>query len=181
MMEEQRLDEDYICPITQQCMVHPVVAGDGFSYEEAAIEKWLETHNRSPTTNLRLYTKALVPNLSLKRAIARSSQRKKLRSAAPSCTEQQQQQPYEAAEAADDGIDTIKVRTITSKEWCFRVLLDQTTVDDVRLMIQQELDIGRDSQRLIFAGKVLNAEVTLRECGIGPWSVVHLILRLPGG
>ena len=44
----------FICSITQDVMTDPVVCSDGHSYERAAIECWLATHNTSPNTNLPL-------------------------------------------------------------------------------------------------------------------------------
>lgn len=51
-----------ICPITHEPMRDPVVAADGFSYERCAIERWLATSNRSPTTNEPLPHLSLVSN-----------------------------------------------------------------------------------------------------------------------
>ncbi|KAH8093380.1 ubiquitin-protein transferase [Aureococcus anophagefferens] len=44
-----------LCPITQEVMVEPVIASDGFTYERSAIERWLDmgADRRSPTTNAR--------------------------------------------------------------------------------------------------------------------------------
>ncbi len=47
----------------------PVVTRDGYTYERSAITNWLQTHNKSPLTNLVLQDKSLVPNLALRRAI----------------------------------------------------------------------------------------------------------------
>ena len=33
--------DEYVCPITHELMVKPVVASDGFSYERSAIEDWV--------------------------------------------------------------------------------------------------------------------------------------------
>jgi len=52
----------YICPITQQVMLDPVLAADGRNYEREAIETWLATHNTSPITNEALESKKLTPN-----------------------------------------------------------------------------------------------------------------------
>jgi len=60
----------FLCPISQEVMEDPVVLGDGFSYERADIQKWLETNKRSPMTNLMLGSKALTPNMVLKQEIA---------------------------------------------------------------------------------------------------------------
>lgn len=61
-------------------MVDPVIAGDGHTYERAAIAAWLVTNNSSPVTQTPLPHPRLVPNLLIKGAIA--SQRQQLRQAA---------------------------------------------------------------------------------------------------
>jgi hypothetical protein len=61
---------DFLCPITHELMRDPALVADGFSYERTAIAQWLRAHSTSPKTNRRLAHKRLVPNLSLKAAIA---------------------------------------------------------------------------------------------------------------
>ena len=61
---------EHLCAITQQPMRHPVVAADGFSYERCAIERWLESHDRSPKTNETLADRTLRPNLDLQSLIS---------------------------------------------------------------------------------------------------------------
>jgi hypothetical protein len=51
-------------------MAHPVVAADGHTYERSAISAWLAAHGTSPLTRAALPSKALVPNLALRRAAA---------------------------------------------------------------------------------------------------------------
>ena len=51
-----------ICPITHETMRDPVVAADGFSYERSAIERWLQTSDRSPTTNEPMNSTNLITN-----------------------------------------------------------------------------------------------------------------------
>ena len=43
--------DEYVCPITHELMVKPVVASDGFSYERSAIEDWVLHKRTSPKTN----------------------------------------------------------------------------------------------------------------------------------
>ena len=61
-----------LCPITQEVMVEPVIASDGFTYERSAIERWLDmgADRRSPTTNAPLPSRTLVPNRHLASMIA---------------------------------------------------------------------------------------------------------------
>lgn len=64
-----------------------------------------------------------------------------------------------------------------------------TTIDTLALAIQDKTDIPADQQRLIFAGKQINASVlsdtfnehTLLDWNIQKESTIHLILRLQGG
>merc|ERR1712166_1442180 len=65
---------EFLCPITSTLMVDPVIAVDGQSYERAAITQWFGKHARgarvlSPMTNKPLPSRALVPNLSLRKLI----------------------------------------------------------------------------------------------------------------
>ena len=40
----------------------PVLAADGFTYERYAITDWWKQHNTSPTTNMVMHHKELIPN-----------------------------------------------------------------------------------------------------------------------
>ncbi len=46
---DENLD-DYICPITQQIFLEPVVASDGNTYEKIAILEWYKINKNSPIT-----------------------------------------------------------------------------------------------------------------------------------
>lgn len=59
----------YFCPILQDVMDDPHIAPDGFTYELRAIKAWLERHNVSPVTKLRLQHTTLIPNHTLRSAI----------------------------------------------------------------------------------------------------------------
>ncbi|KAI3493484.1 hypothetical protein L1887_41876 [Cichorium endivia] len=60
----------FICPIFQEIMQNPMVAADGFTYEEEALKGWLDNgHTTSPVTNVELANSKLVPNLALRSAI----------------------------------------------------------------------------------------------------------------
>lgn len=50
-------------------MKNPYVADDGVSYEKEAIEEWLAGHDTSPMTNLKLKSKTLTPNHTLRSLI----------------------------------------------------------------------------------------------------------------
>ena len=51
-----------ICPITAEIMTDPVSTLDGFTYERAAITEWLRTNDTSPFTGVKLESKMLIPN-----------------------------------------------------------------------------------------------------------------------
>ncbi|KAI5069457.1 hypothetical protein GOP47_0015758 [Adiantum capillus-veneris] len=59
----------FFCPILQEIMESPHIAADGFTYEHDAIKLWLQEHDTSPMTNLRLNHKNLTPNHTLRSAI----------------------------------------------------------------------------------------------------------------
>lgn len=41
---------EYKCPITESLFVDPVLLADGYTYERAAIQEWLQTNTTSPIT-----------------------------------------------------------------------------------------------------------------------------------
>lgn len=61
--------QEFMCPITQDLMVSPVICRDGITYEESAIRQWLQFHNTSPVTREHLSALDLIPNRALKSTI----------------------------------------------------------------------------------------------------------------
>jgi hypothetical protein len=59
----------FICAITHELMLDPVIDPDGNSYERRAIESWLQQNGTSPITRSPLSTNDLRPNRALKQAI----------------------------------------------------------------------------------------------------------------
>ena len=59
----------YLCPITNEVMVEPVVDALGNTYDRDAIQKWLETNDKDPLTNEPLPDKNLNPNKAIKAEI----------------------------------------------------------------------------------------------------------------
>lgn len=43
---------EFLCPITYDLMMDPVVLSDGFTYERASADKWLSLHLTSPMTGV---------------------------------------------------------------------------------------------------------------------------------
>lgn len=68
-MEHSAIPDSYLCPITRELMVDPVVGPDGISYERAAITRWLQHNNESPVTRAPMHTYQLAPNFALRDAI----------------------------------------------------------------------------------------------------------------
>ena len=71
---DESLDE-FLCPITQELPLEPVMAEDGQVYERSAVEDWLKRADppRSPVTNLRMGPK-LVAATQIKNMIERMVQ-----------------------------------------------------------------------------------------------------------
>lgn len=65
-VDEIRVPDEYICPITYEIMRDPVIAADGFSYEREAITTWLKGHASSPKTGEHLAHRALTANKNLR-------------------------------------------------------------------------------------------------------------------
>jgi hypothetical protein len=63
--------EEFLCPITLQLMIDPVIGSDGRSYERAAINQWLRSNPCSPMTRQPMTASSLKPNYALKSAIDR--------------------------------------------------------------------------------------------------------------
>ncbi|GFR44076.1 hypothetical protein Agub_g5236, partial [Astrephomene gubernaculifera] len=76
----------------------------------------------------------------------------------------------------------ITIKTMTGKTIKLQVH-PSWSVDDVMNMIQDKEGIPPDHQRLIFAGRQLeaNAHLSIAQQGISSGSIIHLTLRLKGG
>jgi hypothetical protein len=69
-MQTNRVPEAFVCPITGEVMVDPVMLSDGWSFERSAAEAWLQTSAISPLTGERLTSVGIIPNRNLKNAIS---------------------------------------------------------------------------------------------------------------
>jgi hypothetical protein len=61
--------DEFVCPITQELMVDPVVIADGHTYERSAIETWMQRKAASPMTGASLDCNMIFPNHTLRRQI----------------------------------------------------------------------------------------------------------------
>lgn len=74
-MDVEASNSNFVCPITAEIMVDPVIDRDGNTYERTAIEEWLKRHGTSPITRRPLNFSDLTPNRVLKNAIDEARQR----------------------------------------------------------------------------------------------------------
>ena len=70
MLPHGTIPHHFFCPITQDVMNDPVKTVDGMTYDRPAIDRWLQSSDRSPLTGLPLASKALTPHAVLREQIA---------------------------------------------------------------------------------------------------------------
>lgn len=68
--KDQEPPEEFLCPITNDVMIDPVVASDGHTYERRAIEEWIQKKATSPIAGTPLQSTVVYPNYSLKSRIS---------------------------------------------------------------------------------------------------------------
>jgi U-box domain len=68
-MSNSDIPTHYICPISHEIFLKPVVASDGHVYESAMIEKWLKANDNSPLINAKLSNKTLHPVIVLENLV----------------------------------------------------------------------------------------------------------------
>lgn len=67
--EDDAIPDFFTCPITLKVMKYPFQTEIGHSYEYSAIAQWLKDHDTDPKTNVKLTTKSITPNHSLRASI----------------------------------------------------------------------------------------------------------------
>lgn len=80
----------------------------------------------------------------------------------------------------DLGLFDVYVQTLTGKLMLVKVT-NMTTVLRLKEKLEQLEGFPTDAQRLIFAGHNMDELKLLKDYGIGPYSKVHLVLRIGGG
>jgi hypothetical protein len=63
------IPDGFVCPLTLEVMVDPVLDGEGNTYERKALLEWLKKCHQSPISRQPLNQKFLVPNIALRDAI----------------------------------------------------------------------------------------------------------------
>jgi len=63
------MSDNFFCPITKELFTDPVVTTTGHTYERGAIKHWFTNHNTDPMTGMRLTSRAVFPNHSLRAII----------------------------------------------------------------------------------------------------------------
>lgn len=64
------MPEDYICPLTKEMYIEPVMAEDGHTYEKKALqERFARGEMTSPVTKEEMTSGAMIPNKRLKTQI----------------------------------------------------------------------------------------------------------------
>ena len=71
---DDSIDSKYICPLTNKCMINPVMAVDGQCYEKEAIIDYIKKNKQSPITKEKIddiewFIEMLYENVSLKKEI----------------------------------------------------------------------------------------------------------------
>ena len=65
------IPDEFICPITNEIMINPLMSVHGFSFEREAIFEWLQKHTTCPLSRRELTASKLVTNHSLQEKIQR--------------------------------------------------------------------------------------------------------------
>lgn len=66
----KQLLSQFLCPLSQEVMIDPVIAADGYTYNRSSIEQWMQVRNTSPITGQPLASQTLTSNYALRTALA---------------------------------------------------------------------------------------------------------------
>jgi len=74
----------------------------------------------------------------------------------------------------------IKVKTLTGKEIELDIDPDDK-ITSIKERVEEQSGVPPPQQRLIFSGRQMSDEKTIRDYGVNAGSVLHLVLALRGG
>lgn len=119
--QEEEVPDQYECPISHALMTDPVITSDGHTYERTYIEKWLKKSMKSPTTNVLLKNKELIPNIGIKKEINKYNEKHKTK------YEILDSKSLILSELLDDNINERYLFYTTSKEKPQEVVIDTSS------------------------------------------------------
>ena len=76
-MYEEEIPNEWFCPITQELLIDPVIAADGYTYERKSLESWFKKSHMSPVTGLVLNETKVIPNYAIKHTIEQYLEKQK--------------------------------------------------------------------------------------------------------
>ena len=163
------------CPITGLPLTDPVVDPEGNTYERNAILHWLETHPTSPLTRQSLSVDQLVPNRAIQALIAQEQA-----AAVVGIPNSQAHAPTALSNVATAW--QVFLKTLDNRTLVLDVSVD-STVGDLKRLVQDRTGLSVAEQRLLYAGKELRELEYLlwADHHVPPQGTVHLVLRLRGG
>jgi hypothetical protein len=77
-LSEEPFEKNFICPISNQIMIHPVITPFGHSFDKKHIKQWLRKNTTDPITRKNLKMNQLYPNQTLKNTIDEYIKQKKI-------------------------------------------------------------------------------------------------------
>eukprot|EP01126_Amoeba_proteus_P054190 TRINITY_DN6652_c0_g1_i11.p1 TRINITY_DN6652_c0_g1~~TRINITY_DN6652_c0_g1_i11.p1 ORF type:complete len:632 (-),score=135.07 TRINITY_DN6652_c0_g1_i11:348-2243(-) len=69
LVEEEDVPEEFVCPISREIMIEPVIAEDGHTYERQDVFDWISKKGTSPITREKISPNVLIINRALKAQI----------------------------------------------------------------------------------------------------------------
>ncbi|KAL3105114.1 hypothetical protein niasHT_028786 [Heterodera trifolii] len=105
---------------------------------------------------------------------------KKMQKGTLSTTAQGDKNISEGSNSANKNGMKIRIKTMTGEELTLTDVLPSNTIEEFKTKVEDNEGIPIRQQRLIFAGKQLEDDRTLKDYNIRDGNIIHLILRLCG-